>query len=146
MRYRPIALLTIVAACVFAACDHGTTHGTIARGNEQAALGEPFWLAAGATTVIEGTGWDLTFDRVVSDDRCPVGSICVTWLLGVRVSLTAKLDGRSPETVQVSTITGPTSFAAGNLQAQLLDVEPERYPNQEIPADQYRIQLVVERP
>ncbi len=143
MRTRSIALLLAIAApCVLTACDHDVA----GRAEKSAALGEPFWLAAGATAVIEGTGWDLTFDRVVSDDRCPVGSNCLTWLVGVRVSLTARLDGRPPETVQVSTITGPTSFAAGHLQAQLLGVEPERYPDQEIPADQYRIQLVVSRP
>ncbi len=144
MRFRRTALLgAILAPCLLAACDDGS----ISRPNDRVAPGETFWLAPGATAEVEGTGWDLTFGGVLSDDRCPVEIYCIeTLLFDVRVSMKAARAGRPAETFELSWLSGPRDFAEGTLRVQMLGVEPPRHENEEIPADKYRIQLVVTRP
>ena len=39
-------------------------------------LDQPFDLRAGQSAVVPG-GLKVTFDRVVSDSRCPIDAICV---------------------------------------------------------------------
>ena len=64
-------VLVLVAASFGAACKQSPTAPA------DVPLGQPFDLRAGQSAVVPG-GLKVTFDRVVSDSRCPIDAICVT--------------------------------------------------------------------
>lgn len=64
-------VLVVVAASFGAACKQSPTAPA------DVPLGQPFDLRAGQSAVVPG-GLKVTFDRVVSDSRCPIDAICVT--------------------------------------------------------------------
>jgi hypothetical protein len=70
-------------------------------------LGQPFDLRAGESAVVPG-GLRVTFDRVVSDSRCPIDAICIqagdavlalklSRGAGAAVEREVRADSRSPE-------------------------------------------------
>lgn len=67
---RWIFALTMIAASLGAACGRNPTEPT------GVPLGQPFDLRAGESAVVPG-GLKVTFDRVVSDSRCPIDAICI---------------------------------------------------------------------
>lgn len=61
--------LTMIAATLGAGCGRNPTEPTVP-------LGQPFDLRVGESAVVAG-GLKVTFDRVVSDSRCPIDAICI---------------------------------------------------------------------
>jgi hypothetical protein len=77
---RRILSLILIPASLGATCGgHPTEPATVS-------LGQPFELRAGESAVVPG-GLRVTFDRVVSDSRCPIDAICV-WAGEAVVALT----------------------------------------------------------
>ena len=68
---RRVLVLVLGAASFGAACRQSPTAPA------DVLLGQPFDLRAGQSAVVPG-GLKVTFDRVVSDSRCPIDAICVT--------------------------------------------------------------------
>ncbi len=146
MRHHSVALLlTIVAACFFAACDDGTSHGTTLKSNVQASVGEPFWLQFGAAAEVRPVGLHLTFAAVLEDARCPVEYSCYT-PGRFRAEFAAELPDRPPESVEASWLAAPKDLGDGLFRLQLLAVEPAGHVNQQVPLDRYYVQLVVTQP
>ena len=69
-RLPAILAVVLIAACLGAACGGNPTEPTAVP------LDQPFDLRAGQSAVVPG-GLKVTFDRVVSDSRCPIDAICV---------------------------------------------------------------------
>ena len=46
-------------------------------GTVKAELGEQFTLKVGQEATITGEGLSITFDRVISDSRCPANVVCI---------------------------------------------------------------------
>lgn len=69
-RAAAILALTMIAASLGAACARNPTEPA------SVPLGQPFDLRVGESAVVTG-GLKVTFDRVVSDSRCPIDAICV---------------------------------------------------------------------
>lgn len=65
-----ILSLTVIAACLGAACARNPTAPA------GLPLGQRFDLRRGESALVQG-GLRVTFDRVVSDSRCPIDAICV---------------------------------------------------------------------
>jgi hypothetical protein len=65
-----MVLSLVLAACATAACRENPAAPA------DVPLGQPFELRAGTSAVVPG-GLRITFDRVVSDSRCPIDAICV---------------------------------------------------------------------
>ena len=62
-------------------------------------LGKPFELRHGQSAVVQG-GLKVTFERVVSDSRCPMDAICV-WAGEAVLGLTLSRGGGTPELREV---------------------------------------------
>jgi hypothetical protein len=87
-------------------------------------------------------GGILTFERVVSDSRCPVDVTCV-WAGEIRVALSFELEhSEAPRIGFELATTAPTAEARG-LHFELLGATPAPHSKQPIAADAYRISLCV---
>lgn len=60
----------------------------------QATAGEPFLLQKDQTARVAGAGVSLTFEEVVSDNRCPANAKCV-WAGEAEVRYAVELDGET---------------------------------------------------
>jgi hypothetical protein len=141
MRTRSIALLFAIAcSCMLVACEDAAGPSS---GPERVALGDPFWLSAGATAAVEGAGLRLAFLDVIEDTRCPVDVICITdgdFRLAVKASVP-----RSPaQELELNWHLRQGSDYA-RFRIQLVGIEPPRKQGEEIPMDEYQIQLLVTR-
>lgn len=121
-----IAILTLA---VTSGCNDGSPTAP-SLGQKTLAVGQNASIANGTT---------VSFDRVVSDSRCPAGIVCA-WEGEVTVALT--LGGSA----------GPTSFTlsdhdrtkvVGRFLFELVSVQPGRVADQSIPPAAYRITIRV---
>jgi hypothetical protein len=69
--FLPIRTVVLIAACIGAACGETPTEPTAVP------LDRLFDLRVGESAIVPD-GLKVTFDRVVSDSRCPIDAICVS--------------------------------------------------------------------
>lgn len=104
---------------------------------------ETVTLAPGqSTAVFDGTA-TLTFDRVVSDNRCPVDVQCITAGEAVVEVTVETRTGKS--VVELSSSGTKNEAVAGSVRLRLTDVKPEPDSNVRINPADYRITLEVRR-
>lgn len=100
-------------------------------------------LAAQETRSVPGTTLTLTFDRVVSDSRCPVTVTCV-WEGNAEVEIGTALDAGPTVAFRLSTALDPRSFDFGDYRVTLVDVAPVPQEPGPIEPEEYRVTLRVE--
>ena len=100
-------------------------------------VGESVALAVGETAVVEEADIRITFESVLSDNRCPTDALCVV-AGDAKVRLRASGRGMSPVGADVA-LFEHTSLAYGGVEFQLerLDPWPESI-GQVIPTYRYR--------
>ena len=144
-------LLSICFLCVFVACQTARLEGSVT-----AAVDEEFSLAPDQSAAVKGTDLILTFDSVLSDERCPSDVECaasgpVTVSLSVQQGSGTPIDftlqtftdqnGRSPN-VQFEGVTNRAEV--GDYLITIASVTP--YPADlitEIEPSEYRVALLV---
>ena len=144
--------LFLFLICILSACQPGETSSSPVTGN----VNEEITLAPGQSASVTGTDLTITFDSIVSDERCPSEVECaatgpVTVSLSVQQGSGSPTDftlqtfteqnGRSPN-VQFEGVTNRT--LVGEFLIQLLSVTP--YPinlTARIEPAEYRIGLLV---
>ncbi len=128
MRESLLAVLLLGGCGALAACGGGPSQPS------DVAAGQEFTLAPGAAAVADGLR--VSFERVVSDSRCPTDAVCV-WAGEVIVEL--KVDGGSRQLRP-----GESATTAGH-RVSLVRVEPYPSSAAAISRENYRATLVVDR-
>ena len=134
MKYFLGLSLALLFTLAFSACDGFTpeSSATDAAAKHEATK---FVLELGETAKLSG-GASLTFEEVLSDNRCPVGVLCVergearvlfTFKSadGTRDRIVASIPGGSPGEIPIESA---QTFAIGHLSLRLLSLQP--YPGE----------------
>jgi hypothetical protein len=133
-RLSPLGLgVLLLAAC---GCSHAATE-------TGAALGERFALAPGESVSIGGEPVTITFERIVSDNRCAIDVVCI--VAGeARASFRWKRRGRPADSFELDTDRNSTTVV-GDSRVTLLAVSPAPRSTVRIDPGAYRVELVVSR-
>lgn len=100
-------------------------------------------LAPGERAQVAGTDFVVTFEKVVRDDRCPVGVFCIHFG-DAQVAFRAR--GAGPDTtVILSTADTAAPAAIGSYRLELTALAPFKRQETEIPASAYRATVRVSR-
>ena len=100
-------------------------------------------LAPGERAQLAGTDFVVTFEKVVQDDRCPVGVFCIHFG-DARVAFRARGAG-SDTTVVLSTADTAAPAAIGPYRLELQALAPFKQQETAIPAAAYRATIKVSR-
>jgi hypothetical protein len=129
----------LVAVLAAAACD--------ASPGRPAALGQEVVLRVGEAVRFDEERLELCFDGVRSDSRCPAGVKCF-WEGDAVVGLSARVGSAPAVAIELHTFGrgGRAATAAvGDLSIRLVGLAPQARLGG-IPAEEYRLTLVVTRP
>jgi len=129
------AILT-VSLLLASGCDQSTPPPRVAH------LNEPFSLAAGETVVLEDVLVSVTFDHVISDDRCPVEFICNA-AGSATIEISVALSGHATELFTLATNSGQASVAYNGYEIALQRILPDAHANRTIAPGDYRAVLLV---
>lgn len=105
--------------------------------------GSEITLAPGERAQLAGTDFLVTFEKVVQDDRCPVGVFCIHFG-DARVAFRARGAG-SDTTVVLSTADTTAPAAIGPYRLELQALAPFKQQETAIPAAAYRATIRVSR-
>ncbi len=83
-----------------------------------AALGETFSARVGEPVLITGAGLSVTFSKVVSDNRCPIGSQCIQ-AGDASITVAMSKAGTAPGSLTLST-DAPKSARYGKYTVELV--------------------------
>lgn len=113
---------------------------------ERASEGEVVILAPGDRLL--GDGWTVRFDEIAEDSRCPGWVLCV-WAGQAVARFTLTVPGEAPTPFELTDIpalrSDVRSRVVGSRRVTLLAVDPyPQNPEEPIPADDYRVRLLVE--
>jgi hypothetical protein len=134
---RSRAALTLLLA-VTVACAHTPQ---VPPATPTADLGERFTLGPGESAAIEGTSARITFERILSDNRCPIDVQCIT---GGEARGSFRLEGEPgrSETFTLDTDRNATAVVAG-YRISLDSVSPAPRSTVTIDPRNYRVELTV---
>jgi hypothetical protein len=115
-------------------------------GPVEAALGRDFSLAVGQQASITGESLGIRFEAVVGDSRCPQDVTC-PWAGEVTCTVLVTR-GNSSYSMALTEPGLSSSYATERYQDYELSFHVEPYPRagQAIPANEYRLKLVVDKP
>ena len=106
-------------------------------------LGERFTLQPGGSARISGTPARLIFERILSDNRCPVDVVCI--VAGeARAWLRMEAEPGRSDTVTLDTDRNPAAVVAG-YRVTLLSVSPLPKSPVHIAPGSYSVELAVTR-
>ena len=136
MAIRTPALLLLLAILLAPACSESPTEPV------GPSLGEQFSLGVGESASIRSERVTISFERLASDSRCPIGGVCF-WQGEAVVALSLKARG-SDSSFELSTFFTPRAAVSG-YEVILLGVSPN--PSTTVVTDpgSYRVELVVRK-
>ena len=108
-------------------------------------LGQEFTLQVGQIAQVDKEGFEIKFEKVLEDSRCPKGVTCI-WAGQVRCELSIK-DNESTTSLELTEpgLTDSLSLTTNNKFKIYYHVQPYPEAGQEIAPDKYRIILKVEQ-
>jgi len=109
----------------------------------EAALGQEFSLAMGQQASMTGESLGIRFEAVVGDSRCPQDVNCI-WAGEVTCTVLVTR-GNSSHLMELTERGLSSGYATERYQEYDLSFHVEPYPKagQEIPANEYRLKLIV---
>lgn len=128
-RASPFVLIALLSLLTTTACDPNRAR--------EADLGTPFTLRLGQSAALADSGFDITFESVVRDGRCPALVECESHSPVIVVLTLLEPDGRqtrlemNPEPAFAELGVAPSVTTVANIEISLLLVEP--YP--QVPED-----------
>jgi hypothetical protein len=109
------------------------------------ALDDTVAVRLGRTATVPGSALRVTFQRVVSDSRCPINAVCV-WEGDAAVAV--RLEGAGPAidtTLHTSPRGGPSTVAIAGRELQLFGLTPAPVADQPRPSDESYEALFIAR-
>lgn len=133
---RDLIFVSILCAGVVTGCGRTLTQPS------QLPLGQSFELRAGRSATLQG-GLTITFDRVISDSRCPMDALCV-WAgdAVVAVSLSQAPEPVAQRELHVDPRQSTASYR--DYSIKLVALAPYPRSDRQIEADQYVATLTVD--
>jgi hypothetical protein len=140
------SVLPLVAfAFIVAGCGGSATPTSPAAPGETPGLRQQITLAPGQSATVPSTTLAIRFDGVTTDSRCPADALCIQ--LGYAEAVFAVTEGGQPASALALRTLGDASVArVGRYRLELETLQPYPYSRRQIPADEYRATLLVERP
>lgn len=133
--FRAIGLAALLLSA--SACSHAPT-------GPSAPLGSPFRVGVGQSVKVESAGFELGFDQVLEDSRCPADAICV-WPGTARLKAWLRVSGEPRREVELKTFPrAPLALDGYTVEVQAL--EPFPYSNVRIDPRGYVATLIIKRP
>lgn len=140
-----VGLLGLVVAVAVAACQ---TAPAAPPDPARVDVGEPFTLAAGQSATVDGQVLKLRFDSVLSDSRCPKLVSCF-WTGEARLTVFVEQKNHEPVPVEFNTNPAPglnkQEAQAGPYEIRLISLDPYPQTPANIPLDEYRAVLRVDK-
>jgi hypothetical protein len=143
-RFVPALMVLIAAAC-------STNSGTDVESDADAAIAAALasgpvevTLRAGEYKRVVGEQLGVTFERVVSDSRCPIDAVCV-WMGDAVVELELIAAGGRTGSVELHTTLDPKSQVWNGAKVTLLDLQPAQQASQPTRPAAYSVRLQFER-
>ena len=132
-----------LVAVLFLAATLGCAHAPAPADRPAPRLGERFTLHPGESAPIAGTRAKVSFERIVSDNRCAVDVVCI--VAGeARASLRLEPEPGRPEAFLLDTGRNPVAAVAG-YRVTLLSVSPVPRSTVSIDPRGYVVELAVTR-
>ena len=128
--------LPVSALLIAAACSHAPTAPS-------APLGTPFKIGVGQSVRLASAGFELGFDQVLEDSRCPADVMCV-WAGTARLKGWLRVNGERREIELKTFPREPLALDGFTIEVQGL--EPFPYSNVRIDPRGYVATVVVKRP
>lgn len=100
-------------------------------------------LAPGERAQLAGSDFVVTFEKVVRDDRCPLGVFCVQFG-DAGVAFRARASGLDTALVLSTSDTAPPAII-GRYRLELTTLAPIKRQDAAIPANAYRATITVSR-
>ena len=107
-------------------------------------VNEEFFIGPGQKAEIRESGLEITFNKVIEDSRCPKGVECV-WAGNGKVEISIHFPGEDPRIMEINTNLEPKEVMAGKYRIRILELQPYPEKDQQIPPEDYRIKLIVEK-
>ena len=112
----------------------------------EAFLNAPFGLSAGQTAVLAEEHLSLTFLGVLDDTRCEIDTVCIQ-AGNATMSFQVEQEGRPRTTLSLLLFSpGPQAPVYEGFRIDVQQLMPNRKLNHTIRAEDYRVQLLVDRP
>lgn len=125
-----ICFLSFLVAVALAACGRGTT----------AALDAPIQIAPGQSVKLDAARFEVQFDGIAADSRCP-GDVACVWAGEVLVQLSIRNEGRTTR----HEVREQQSAKVGGYNVTVLQVLPAARSTQRIAPADYRVTLKIGR-
>lgn len=135
--FRLMLALILIPASLGAACGDSPTEPTTVP------LGQPFDLRAGQSAVVPG-GLKVTFDRVVSDSRCPLDAICV-WAGEAVLALKLARGAEAPVERELRADSASPEISHLEYRIKAIRIAPYPRSNQKTPSEEFVATLSVSR-
>ena len=127
----------LIAACLGAACGGNPTEPTAVP------LDQPFDLRAGESALVPG-GLKVTFDRVVSDSRCPIDAICV-WAGEAVIALKLSRGFAAPVEREVRADSASPEISHLEYKIKVVALSPYPRSNRKTPSEEFLATFTVKR-
>jgi hypothetical protein len=141
---RSAVALSLVSLLLFAACGPMSAVPAAAAQAPAPALDQPFTLKPGESVPVGAERVQVSFERVISDSRCPRDVQCIQAGEAVVRALVA-LPGRGREPLQLSTTPSQSSAAAGGFVLTLTDLQPVPPAARPLRPSEYRATFTLRR-
>ena len=109
----------------------------------KAAIAEPFMLRVGQSATVDGTPVQVTFQRLLEDQRCPIDVICV-WAGYVQIAVQF-VAGAAEYADTLNWNREPAQIIHGGYALRLLDLQPPRRSTADPDPSIYVATLIVSR-
>jgi hypothetical protein len=100
-------------------------------------LDQKFFLSPRQTAFVKSEGLAFTFMEVLTDSRCPRDVVCV-WEGEAVIAVKVSIKGVEYGPFKMTTRANPSVIQVGGYQIVFLDLLPEPYSNELIPAEKYQ--------
>jgi hypothetical protein len=132
LRVRNVGAAALLSCA--AACSHAPT-------SPSAPLGSPFRIGVGQSVRIESAGFEIGFEQVLEDSRCPADALCV-WPGTARLKAWLRASGEARRELELQTFPR-APFAIDGYSVDVQALEPFPYSNVRIDPRGYVATLVV---
>jgi len=143
IRLLDLSIPILITSFALVGCDTSTESSTPS--NVPAGLNTPFTLSVGQTGLLNAEHLSVTFLGVPSDTRCPVDIVCMQ-AGDATLSIRAEKGGKPGVNLAIALSDDPQTAMFEGYAIDARRLLPDQMTGRTIPAGEYTVTLVVNRP